>query len=431
MKRRLLIVSPHFPPTNAPDHQRARQCLRYLGHHGWEAEVLAVEPAGVAAPMDPLLMEALPGDTIIHRVPAIPLRLARILGCGSLGLRSLLPLRRAGHRLLRDRSFDLVFFTTTQFLALTLGPRWKRQTGIPYVIDWQDPWLTDFYSRPGAPQPPGGWKYRFAQWQAKRYEGICVRDAAGFVATSPDYLTQLSVRYGDGAAKPAAVVPFGADPADFAVARREEIAPAFRRRAGVRHLVFIGAVGPIMEDALRLLFAGLAQLTRAETSPSWRLHFIGTSYAPAAQAKPSVLPLAEAAGVAHLVEEHPGRVGHFVALRTMLEADALLLLGSADRSYAPSKLAWLALAAKPVLALIPGGGQLETTLRDLSFVHVARFAPGPDVARVIEFLRKPPAVTDEPSIGGGTAEDRTADLCRVFDRALAPQPTTGTRPAAH
>jgi hypothetical protein len=186
-----------------------------------------------------------------------------------------------------------------------------------------------------------------------------------------------------------------------------------------------------MEDALRLLFAGLAQLTRAETSPSWRLHFIGTSYAPAAQAKPTVLPLAEAAGVAHLVEEHPGRVGHFVALRTMLEADALLLLGSADRSYAPSKLAWLALAAKPVLALIPGGGQLETTLRDLSFVHVARFAPGPDVARVIEFLRKPPAVTDEPSIGGGTAEDRTADLCRVFDRALAPQPTTGTRPAAH
>ena len=42
--RRVLFVSPHFPPINAPDAQRIRTMLPYLESLGWEAEVLAVEP---------------------------------------------------------------------------------------------------------------------------------------------------------------------------------------------------------------------------------------------------------------------------------------------------------------------------------------------------------------------------------------------------
>ena len=44
MPSRVLIVSPHFPPVNAPDHQRVRMSLPYLGEFGWEGHVLTVAP---------------------------------------------------------------------------------------------------------------------------------------------------------------------------------------------------------------------------------------------------------------------------------------------------------------------------------------------------------------------------------------------------
>ncbi len=47
--RRVLIVSPHFPPTNAPDHQRVRMSLPYFQENGWEPVVLAVTADGVSA----------------------------------------------------------------------------------------------------------------------------------------------------------------------------------------------------------------------------------------------------------------------------------------------------------------------------------------------------------------------------------------------
>ena len=40
--RRLLIVSPHFPPLNAPDHQRVRMSLPHYAACGWEPVVLCI-----------------------------------------------------------------------------------------------------------------------------------------------------------------------------------------------------------------------------------------------------------------------------------------------------------------------------------------------------------------------------------------------------
>ncbi len=61
--RRVLIVSPHFPPVNAPDHQRVRMSLPYLYENGWEAHVLAVDPRFVAGFLDPYLLQTIPAHT--------------------------------------------------------------------------------------------------------------------------------------------------------------------------------------------------------------------------------------------------------------------------------------------------------------------------------------------------------------------------------
>ena len=72
--RRLLIVSPGFAPANTPDSHRVRLSLPHWKSCGWEVEVLAVRGEDVEAPLEPELLDSIPGDVPVHRVKAWPLR---------------------------------------------------------------------------------------------------------------------------------------------------------------------------------------------------------------------------------------------------------------------------------------------------------------------------------------------------------------------
>jgi glycosyltransferase involved in cell wall biosynthesis len=368
----------------------------------------------------------------VHRVGALPARFTRLAGLGNLAYRAWFSLSTAGARLLREQKFDLVYFSTTQFVITALGPRWFREFGVPYVIDLQDPWRTDYYERPGAPRPPGGWKYRFARWQAARLEEPAWRSAAGFIAVSEDYLVELRRRYPWFAAKPSVVIPFGAPEADFALARdRDDIAPVFTPEADTINFVSVGAVGPIMQGALERLFASVRALRASDrpTAARLRFHFIGTSYATGRRALPSVAPIAAQFGVSDLVREQTTRVGYFVAIKTMLAADAIIVPGSNDPGYNPSKIATCFLARKPTLALTPPNSAFERMVSDLSFAAIARI-PATNTATadtvITDFLRRVvPHATVSPFMRNTTlfsathsARARTRQQCELFERAL-------------
>jgi hypothetical protein len=426
----VLIVSPHFPPTNAPDHQRARMSLPHFREFGWSPTVLAVDAAHVESPRDPLLAATLPPDVPVIRVGALPVRLTRLAGLGNLGYRAWFTLSHAGTRLLRQQRFDLVYFSTTQWISTLLGRQWRRRFSVPFVIDVQDPWRTDYYERSGAPTPPGGWKYRFARWQANRLEARAWREAAGFVSVSPVYLDQLNARYAWFQAKPTAVIPFGASEADFDFVRRHpEIPDAVAREAGTLKIVCVGAIGSIMRPAIETLFAGLARWRARVSAPAARikLHFVGTSYAPAGHAVPSVQPLADALGVGDLVAEQTSRVGYFTAIQTLLGADALLLPGSNDPGYSPSRIGPCFLARKPVLALVTPGNAAEKRIRSLDFARLAEVgsADAPhQVAMFLDDLLRAPsrlagaARAEEKFLAEDSARACTRQQCELFDRAL-------------
>ena len=99
--RRVLIVSPHFPPINAPDLQRVRMSLPHYRACGWEPIVLCVGDAWQDGVREPGLADTLPPDIRIVRVPALPRRWTRLLGVGNLGLRCWPHFLFAGARLLR------------------------------------------------------------------------------------------------------------------------------------------------------------------------------------------------------------------------------------------------------------------------------------------------------------------------------------------
>lgn len=438
MKHRVLIVSPHFPPINAPDHQRVRMSLPYLEEFGWEAYILAVQPKCVEGAIDPLLARTIPQHTPVIYTGALPVKQTRRFGLGSLGLRSYPYLLRAGDRLLSQQKFDLVYFSTTIFNSMALGSRWYRRFGVPYILDFQDPWLSDYYKQSGSPTPPGGrFKYEFSQLQAKLLEPRAMKKVSHVISVSPAYPNILQQRYPYLQPEQFTILPFGGSEPDFELLPSLNVQQKiFDPNDGKRHWVYVGRGGDDMALALRILFLGI-QSQRQHNPEAWRslqLHFIGTSYAPGNKAVKSIEPIAQEFGIADIVTEHLHRIPYFDALQVLVDSDAILMIGSDDSSYTASKLYPCVLACKPILAVFHRESSVVDILQRCQAGRTITFASEnqPEdllmiVTTQLNWLLSTPKGF-QPEINWSafqpyTAREMTRKQCAVFDRCL----TTATK----
>lgn len=385
--KRLLIVSPHFPPVNAADMHRVRQCLPYLRDFGWDPVVFAVEPECVEMARDELLVDTLPGDVEVHRIRALPARWTRQVGLGNLGIRCWLPLRAAVDRYLGEHRVDLIFFSTTVFVTMALGSHWKQRYGVPFVLDLQDPWRNDYYlGRPRSERPRKFWfDYRLNRFLERR----TVPKAVGIVAVSPAYPEELRRRYPATADCPTMVLPFAALPEDMAVAARPAVENRFFAQGDEQiNLVYTGVLPPNMRLSLSALFGavrtgldrGLPDFSRL------RFHFVGTSYATGDRAVKVAEPLAAEYGLGERVVEQSAREPYFNALRLLLDADLLLLPGTTDSGYTASKLYPYILAGKPILAIFNEQSSVVEILRRTGAGEVVTFREGEDPAALARRL---------------------------------------------
>jgi hypothetical protein len=436
--KKVLLVTPHFPPINAPDMQRVRMSLPFYRAHGWEPIVLCVGDQWQDGVREPELEQTIPADVRIMRVPALSLRWTRWFGVRNLGLRCWLHFLFAGTRLLRREKIDLVFFSNTQFVTFTLGRIWRFLLGTPYVFDMQDPWRTDYYERRGSRRPPGGWKYQFARLMAWLLEGWSFRRVSGIVSVSPAYIAELRERYPYLAEVPAEVIGFGASHQDIAVAGTLTLSgDRYRRKPGELHVLYTGASGPVMPHSLTVLFQGLKLYHERSPlrAPCLRFHFFGTSYVAPGQGKFSVMPVAQSCGVADQVDEIPHRLGHLECLRLLREADLLLLPGSSDLAYSPSKVYPYYLTGRPALGLVFKNSVMEKLLDELSFTYMVRFSSDEAKHDAHEALchffdlafegfpsATLPKRNDDYFNAHYLADTLTARQCRLFDQIVNPRP---------
>jgi len=425
LNKRLLIISPYFAPINAADIHRVRMSLPYYAEFGWDGEVVTVHPKYSDFVKDDLLSEAIPGNIRIHYVKALAKKVTSKLGLGSIALRSLYFYYVKVAGLLKAQNYDLVYFSTTQFPVCILGYYWNKKFGIPYVIDFQDPWHTDYYEfKPKSERPP---KYWFSYRLNRLFEAITMKKVGGLIAVTDTYISILAERYPWVRSVPSSTITFGAFKPDFQIAAKNEVKSFIKKSRGKIAIAYVGVAGEIMAPSLTALFKSLSMLKRTNHRLYKRFEwfFIGTSYAPPGTGKKTVVPIAKAFGVEDSVYEQTDRISYFEALKSIVTSDALLIIGSDEPTYTASKLYPYLLTNKPLLALFNAASPALEILQEYGAKYAYSYDKSADIGlKINDFLSALAAGEigeqqyDPDAIEKYSAENMAKRQCELFDRVV-------------
>jgi hypothetical protein len=389
LNKKVLIISPYFPPSNAADMHRVRMSLPYLKSCGWDAEVISIDPHYSEIIKDDLLLQSIPESTKVHRVKALSKKWTSKLGLGSIALRSLSSYKKKGNQLLKKGNYDLVYFSTTQFPVCVLGAYWKKRFGVPYVIDMQDPWHSEYYrDKPKHEQPP---KYWFSYRLNKYLEGIAMKQVDGLISVSEKYITDLKSRYPVIKDIPSATIPFGAFAPDLKIAVQNQAKFDPLLAIGHINIVYIGRGGADMAKAVSALFSAFktGMASEPQSFKKTRFYFIGTSYAPEGQGKPSIAPIAKQFGLEENVVEITDRISYYQTLAILQNADALFIPGSDDPKYSASKIYPYLLTKKPLLAIFNSKSPALSILKDYGAEYAYSYDETPGIElKINSFIKQ-------------------------------------------
>lgn len=423
--KRAAVVSPYFPPGSPACVQRARLIVNHLPRFGWRPTVFCVDELFHEQPLDPELTSLVASSVRVRKVSALPARMTRLCGVGDVALRAYFRLRRALRRFFDEEGGDLLFVTVLPGYAALLGPYLRKHCRVPFVLDYQDPWVSDW----GAGLPllsKGGLAHRLAKFLEPRV--LPYADAV--TAVSQGTCDGIRVRYPKMPPERFSVFPIGGEPADFAaVEKHPRPVPLLDGTADRFNLCCVGTVWPKATATLRAVLAAAAELRRRQPERGRRLllHFVGTSGG-GGDESPRVVPLAEEYGVADAVRETPRRLPYLDALALMKRADALLAFGSDEPHYTASRIFPLLLSRRPTAAVYHRASSVCEILRDMEEAALITFDEQQPAAtcvgkiaalleRLVEKGRVPDAPSRNEKLKPYLAENIAAGFAEVFDRA--------------
>jgi hypothetical protein len=402
--KRVLIVSPYFPPSTLAGVHRARHLAKHLPAVGWQPIVLCVDERFHDESLDPGLAELLPADVEIVKAGALPVLLTQLAGVGDLGLRAFFHLKAAARKILDADPVDAVLITGSPYYPMLLSRWLKRRYGVAVILDFQDPWISHF----GAAQPRFS-KAGLAHWLAVHLEPPVLRHADFVTSVSDVQNADMISRYPWFDLGKMAAIPIGGDADDYtavrADAKRTGRPPL---TGGYINFSYVGTFLPRSAVTARVAFAALAELRRTapELAAKLRFNFVGTSNHPDDRTTYRFRPLAEAAGVADLVVETPQRIPYLDALDVLANSKVILLLGSDEPHYTASKIYPGLMSGRPFLSLFHSASSAHRILAEagggyaLSFATPAELdALAPRLAAAIRDLATAPDAMAKPRLG--------------------------------
>ena len=347
--KRVALVAAHFPPSNLAGVHRARLWAQHLHEFGWQPIIVTTHWRHYEESLDWELCELLDPDLEIIRTAALPTRPLRVVG--DIGVRGFAWHLAALRRLIRERQIDFFHITVPSFYSALLGEFAAKDHPIAFGIDYIDPWVHVWpeaerrFSKAWASMKLAEVLEPRAVRRTSLITGITEAYYSGVIERNP-HLHRQAV---------AAAMPYGNSVRDFEiVALRPREPYLFNPNDGAFHMIYAGAMLPKAYRVLECLFAALA-LMRTEHPDLFsrlRIHFVGTGKSSNDPAGHNILPRSAQFGLDKIVTEHPHRVPYMDVLSHLVQASAILILGSTETHYSPSKIYQSVEAKRPIFALL-------------------------------------------------------------------------------
>jgi hypothetical protein len=360
--KKVLIISPHFPPSNLVGAQRARLFGIHLPAYGWEPVILTVDEKYYEEIPDYNLNLLVPAGLRVEKATALRITRPRLIG--DIGLRGFLGLYRKAKRLIRQEKIDFLLVTIPSFYVALLG-RWLHEsTGIPYGIDYQDPWVHRFpgsdrrFSRPWFAMKVAEWMEPVAVKKAVLISGVAEGYYKGVLDRNPGLASH--VLHG--------AMPIGGEKTDH-----DKVA-----ELNLRTYLFQNTPGKNVSGKIRLMYAGAmlpkayapleAILDTISRNPAvfdhLEIYFVGTGRTPDDPEGYNIRPFAEKYGLWNkVIFEHPRRIPYLDVLVHLEAVDGVFILGSTEPHYTPSKVYQGVLSRKPILAVLHEASSAVNVIR--------------------------------------------------------------------
>jgi hypothetical protein len=364
LSKRVLLITYHFPPSAASGSFRLLGFARHLPRAGWQPLVVA-PPETPWEPVDPQLSRQVPAE-VVHLPVLYPSAAPKVVRYFAPYAVWLAPAWSACKRMIHDYSPDVILTSSPPHCVHMLGQFLKRSTGLPWVADFRDPWISDGRQR--------------SLSLRERWDLSCERNvfqkADLILANAPNACRMLQETYPQHRQKIVSLTN-GFDP------RPGPKPPRTPSPDGSVRLMHAGELYAGRDPVP--LFEALAQANvQAGTTPSFELHVVG-------RIDPTERNFAE------MLKERgwdrfvylKGQLAYQDALNAMEQADILVLFDSPGRTIGvPAKLYEYLGAERPILALAERNGDVAEVLRQSGMLHrIASPTNAADIQRAVEELR--------------------------------------------
>lgn len=352
----LLIIYPHWHPTNLAGVHRPRLIGNFLSEFGWKPRVLTVDSIYFEEQPDPDFEKTFSSDFDVKRIKALKSLKLRLIG--DIGLRAFFQLFSGAKDIINKEKIDFIWLPIPSFYNALLGRLLYEKTKIPYGIDYIDPWVRDLTNQNGI-------RSSLSQALARFLEPIAVKKAALISGVSVPYYKPVLERnfpeffenYNllletiNNNTKRKIVhvaMPYGFDPEDHNIKLPGLSYPWEDELTKGKIWLYAGAFLPNSHFLLSAFFQAIQKLRKKKLwDESIRLWFIGTGEYPAKR----IASYAQDFGLQDVVIEKRKRYPFLQVLNFLSAADTVMVIGSTEEHYTASKTFQALLSQNPVFSV--------------------------------------------------------------------------------
>ena len=339
--KRMLIIHPHWPPSNTVGVHRVRLIANELHSLRWQATVLTIDERDLEEDLSFETLQLVDDTVEVVKVRATPV--LKIFGkrlVGDIGLRGFNALKKEAHRLLAARQFQFIWFSLPSWYTPLMGPALCKTHGVPYGVDYRDPWVYKL-----APHQRGLNRATATVLIARALEPRALRKASLISGVSDGYLKGLNQRYPHLSHIARITFQMGFRAQDHQI-ELPDYTPPFQNNK--RTFVYAGAYSPNWYPIFRLWIKALSKIQDIRLLHDVEFLFIGTEN-PELQ---SIATMAEELGVGPLVREIPERIPFLHVQQALRQSHGAMVLGSIEPHYSASKLFQCFVTAPRVFAFL-------------------------------------------------------------------------------